>query len=88
MNTRAARTRSTLVALALFAGLGGWAGSTTLAGSSVIEASPSTSITVQDQGNHDGAGVDTDGTQGEFHPAVTGTTTGPLMDAVPQFKAV
>lgn len=71
----------------MLAGLGGVAGVTGMANAPQAQASPSTTITVQDQDNHDGAGVDGDGTQGEFHPAVTGTSTGPLMNAVPQYKA-
>ena len=65
-------------------------------GAAVAAASPSSTITVQDQGGPDGARVvsgaqgrtDADGTQGEFKQATDGTASGPLMDAVPQFKAV
>lgn len=53
----------------------------------VALASSSPTITVQDEGSHDGAGVDTDGTQGDFHTATTGSVSGPIMDAVPQYKA-
>ena len=66
--------------MALLAGLGGVA-------AGVAQASPSSTITVQDQGNQDGAGVDADGTQGDFHQATEGTTSGPIMNAVPQYKA-
>ena len=53
-------------------------------------------VTAQDQGTKNGARVDTQaiqgtvnstGTQGTLKPATDGTTTGPLMDAVPQYTA-
>lgn len=74
------RIRFAVAALSLLAGLGG----VTLAGPAQASSSPT--ITVQDEGTKDGAGVDSDGTQGDFHAATTGTVSGPLMDAVPQFK--
>lgn len=66
--------------LSLLAGLGGFA-------AGAAQASPSSTITVQDQDNKDGAGVDADGTQGDFHQATEGATSGPIMNAVPQYKA-
>ncbi|TXI40103.1 MAG: hypothetical protein E6Q56_05750 [Mycobacterium sp.] len=81
MSTRTLRTSCAVAALALV----GLAGVALPAGTAWAGTPPT--ITVQDQGSHDGAGIDTDGTQGEFHPAVTGTVTGPLMDAAPQYKA-
>ena len=80
MSTRTVTIRSVVAAFTLLAGLGG-----VVAG--VAQASPSSTITVQDQDNKHGAAVDTDGTQGDFHRATQGTTSGPIIDAVPQFKA-
>lgn len=69
---------------------------TAFGGPVLAAASPSSSVTVQDSGKN-GAGVDsdgdqdayldTDGTQGDFTGAVDGTSTPPLMDAVPQTHA-
>ena len=51
--------------------------------------SPSSTLTVQDgDSGHDGAAIDSDGTQGSYKAAMDGTETGPIMDAVPQDKAV
>lgn len=50
--------------------------------------SPTTTLTVQDGDNdHDGAGIDSDGTQGSYKAATDGTEVGPLMVATPQDKA-
>lgn len=50
--------------------------------------SPITTLTVQDgDSGHDGAAVDSDGTQGDYKAAMDGTETGPLMVATPQDKA-
>jgi hypothetical protein len=58
-------------------------------GAIAAAASPKSTLTVQDgSSGHDGAGVDTDGTQGSYKPAMDATMTGPMMDAVPQDKAV
>jgi hypothetical protein len=57
-------------------------------GTVVAAASPKSTVTVQDGANSgDGAGVDTDGTQGDYKPAMDGTSTSPIMVAAPQFKA-
>jgi len=50
-------------------------------------ASPSSSVSAQDtDSNVDGAVIDTDGTQGDYKPAMDGTeTTAPM--ASPQYKA-
>lgn len=82
MNIRT-RIRPAIVAVSLFAALGG----VTSLGCAAASASPSSTITVQDQDAKDGAGVDGDGTQGEFHQATDGTTSGPIMNAVPQYRA-
>lgn len=87
MRSRAAPIRALLAKLALTASIGGLSGATCLGCAAIAQASPSASVSVQDQGSHDGAAVDTDGTQGDFHLAVTGTASGPLMNAVPQYKA-
>ena len=51
-------------------------------------ASPKSTLTVQDgDSGKDGAGIDSDGTQGSYKAAMDGTETGPIMDAVPQDKA-
>lgn len=86
MSIRTVKIRSAVAALALLAGMGGVAGFGALGSAAPAGAAPSSTITVQDDGV-DGAGVDADGTQGEFHAATTGTVSGPLMDAVPQVKA-
>ena len=50
--------------------------------------SPSSTLTVQDaDSGHDGAAIDSDGTQGDYKAAMDGTETGPLMVATPQDKA-
>ena len=61
-----------------------------LAGTAVAAAkSPSSTLTVQDgSGGQDGATIDSDGTQGSYKPAMDGSTVGPILDAVPQDKAV
>lgn len=65
-------------------------------GGAVAAASPSSHISVQDDGGPAGAGIDYDGTQGdidsdgtlgEFIDAVEGSMTGPLMNAAPQTHA-
>ena len=67
---------------------------TALGGTVVAAASPTSTLTVQDGGDSsgtgatNGAGVDADGTQGSFKPAMDGTLLGPILDAVPQDKAV
>ncbi|MEI7543603.1 MAG: hypothetical protein WCJ53_02175 [Mycobacteriaceae bacterium] len=51
-------------------------------------ASPSSSVSAQDtDSNVDGAAIDTDGTQGDFKPAMDGTTTANGNESAPQFKA-
>jgi hypothetical protein len=61
---------------ALLGGLGG-----------VAAGSPGTAFAVQDgSSGRDGASIDADGTQGSFKPATDGTTTGPLIVAVPKRK--
>lgn len=87
MNIRTSRIRSAAATLLLVAGLGGATGIASLGGAAGAVASQAPIITVQDEGNHDGAGVDTDGTQGDFRAATTGSVAGPMMDAVPQYKA-
>jgi hypothetical protein len=50
--------------------------------------SPSSTLTVQDgDSGHDGAAIDSDGTQGDYKAAMDGTETGPIMVATPQDKA-
>ena len=50
--------------------------------------SPSSTLSVQDgDSGHDGAGIDSDGTQGDYKAAMDGTETGPIIDAVPQDRA-
>jgi hypothetical protein len=63
---------------------------TAFGGSAVAAAaSPKSTLTVQDgDSGKDGAAIDSDGTQGSYKAAMDGTETGPLMDAVPQDKAV
>ena len=57
-------------------------------GNAVALASPTSTLTVQDgDSGKDGAAIDSDGTQGTYKPAMDGTETGPIMDAVPQDKA-
>ena len=80
MSTRTVRVGTAVAALSLLTGLGGVAAGT-------AQASRSPVITVQDQGGADGAGVDSDGTQGDYRDATVGTVTGPIMNAVPQFTA-
>jgi hypothetical protein len=62
---------------------------TAFGGTVVAAASPKSTLTVQDgDSGKDGAGIDSDGTQGSYKAAMDGTETGPIMDAVPQDKAV
>ncbi len=77
--------KMTLIAVpALVLALAGLAG---LAGPAVASAKGSTpTITVQDEGAVDGARVDNDGTVGNFKAATDGAESGPLMDAVPQYR--
>ncbi|WP_059015531.1 hypothetical protein [Mycobacterium sp. M26] len=50
--------------------------------------SPTTTLTIQDgDSGHDGAAIDSDGTQGSYKAAMDGSETGPLMVATPQDKA-
>jgi hypothetical protein len=50
--------------------------------------SPSSTLSVQDgDSGHDGAAIDSDGTQGDYKAAMDGTETGPIIDAVPQDRA-
>ena len=76
------------VGLALF--LGG------LAGAGIAAATPTSTITVQDEGTKDGAAVDTDGTNGtidtdgtvgDFKQATDGKSAGPIEVATPQIHA-
>jgi hypothetical protein len=56
-------------------------------GTVVANASPSSSVSAQDSdSNVDGAAIDTDGTQGDYKPAIDGTVTGAPM-STPQYKA-
>ena len=56
-------------------------------GGTVVAASPSSSVSAQDtDSNVDGAAIDTDGTQGDYKPAMDGTVTGAQM-STPQYKA-
>ena len=58
-------------------------------GTAAAAASPTSTLTVQDGASgKDGAAIDADGTQGSYKAAMDGTETGPMMDAVPQDKAV
>jgi hypothetical protein len=77
----------TLKGVAVVAGI---ALATAFTGTAVAAAkSPSSTLTVQDgSGGQDGAAIDADGTQGSYKPAMDGSTVGPIMDAVPQDKAV
>jgi len=57
-------------------------------GAAYAVASPSSSVSAQDSdSNVDGAVVDTDGTQGDYKPAMDGTTTANGNESAPQFKA-
>lgn len=58
-------------------------------GVAVATASTDPVISVQDgDSGGDGAGVDTDGTQGDYKAATDGSNTGaPIMTAVPQTHA-
>ena len=72
--------KSALVA----AGIGLAAG---FGGTVIANASPSSSVSAQDSdSNIDGAAIDTDGTQGDYKPAIDGTITGSQM-STPQYKA-
>ena len=54
-------------------------------GTVVANASPSSSVSAQDTDtNVDGAAVDTDGTQGSYKQAMTGTVTGGAQMSTPQ----
>lgn len=64
-------------------------------GTALAGATPSSTITVQDQDGADGARVenqatqgtvDSDGTQGSYKGATDGRSSGPLEYAVPQYK--
>lgn len=53
----------------------------------IANASPASSVSAQDSdSNVDGAAIDTDGTQGDYKPAMDGTVTGAQM-STPQYKA-
>jgi len=76
--------------VALITGVGG------PAAGGIASATPSSTITVQDQGGKDGAAVDTDGTNGtidtdgtvgDFKQATDGNAAGPIMVATPQMHA-
>lgn len=82
MGTRIVRIPLAVVALSLLAGVGGVG-----LAAGPAQASTPPIVTVQDEGGHDGAAVDADGTQGDFKPATTGTVSGPIEVAVPQFTA-
>jgi len=60
-----------------------------ISGSGVASASPAPVITVQDgDSGNNGAGVDSDGTQGDYKAAMDGTNSGaPVVAAVPQTHA-
>lgn len=62
---------------------------TALGGTGIAAAaSPKATLTVQDaDSGHDGAVIDSDGTQGSYKAAMDGASTGPIMDAVPQKMA-
>lgn len=81
MSNRTVAHPVAVAALSLLAGFGGVG--LAVAGSAQAKTSPT--ITVQDQDSHDGATVDADGTQGDYKPATTGTTSGPIEVAVPQW---
>ena len=56
-------------------------------GIGIANASPASSVSAQDSdSNVDGAAIDTDGTQGNYKPAMDGTVTGAQM-STPQYKA-
>lgn len=56
--------------------------------SAIASASPSSVIAVQDgDSGGDGAGVDSDGTQGDYKAAMDGSESGPLLVAAPQTHA-
>jgi hypothetical protein len=61
---------------------------TTFGGTAVAAAkTPTSTLTVQDgTSGIDGAGIDADGTQGSYKPAMDGTETAPWM-VTPQDKA-
>ena len=86
-------TRTTVLTGLALAGLG--VALITGAGG-IASATPSSTITVQDQGGKDGAAVDTDGTNGtvdtdgtvgDFKQATDGKAAGPIMVATPQVHA-
>ena len=65
-------------------------------GGGIASATPSSTITVQDEGSKDGAAVDTDGTNGtidtdgtvgSFKPATDGKSASPIEVATPQIRA-
>ena len=65
-------------------------------GGGIASATPSSTITVQDEGSKDGAAVDTDGTNGtidtdgtvgSFKQATDGKSAGPIEVATPQIHA-
>lgn len=52
------------------------------------QAGPSVSSVVQSLNSGSGSDTDSQITPGVMHSAVTGTMTGPVIDAVPQYKAL
>ena len=59
-----------------------------IGGPVIAVASPSSSVSAQDSDSSvDGAAIDTDGTQGDYTPAMDGTTTASGNESAPQFKA-
>jgi len=61
---------------------------TLVGGGPAASASPSSTLTAQDtDSGHDGAAIDSDGTQGDYKAAMDGSESGPLMVATPQDKA-
>lgn len=84
MRTRTASIRTASATLTLLAGFAGLAGIASPGYAVVAEAGPSVSSIVQQVGNPDSA--DARPAVGVLHPAVTGITTGPLIDATPQYK--
>lgn len=73
------------VAASAAIGLAGMFGGMAVASAS----SPTVTFAVQDgDSGHDGAAIDSDGTQGSYKSAVDGSEAGPIMVATPQDKAV
>lgn len=77
-----------MVALALLAGTGGFGAAANLGVRPIPQAGPSVSSILQSVSDGGASGTDSQVTPGVMHSAVTGTTTGPLIDAAPQYKAV